>query len=59
MNNIMLIVGLVMLIFCVAFPLKYGGTTEPSKQGIIVGCIFGIGISISIIIESLNNILLI
>lgn len=57
MNNFMLIVGLSILMFCVAYPLKYAGTTEPSKQGIIFGCIFGIGISISIIIKSLNNIL--
>jgi hypothetical protein len=57
MDKFMLILGLVMLLFTIYFPLKHAGTTDPKKQGIIFGYIFGIGVSISIIIQSLNNIL--
>ena len=57
MDKFMLLLGLVMLIFSIYFPLRHAGTTDPKKQGIIFGSIFGIGVSISIIIESLKNIL--
>ena len=49
----MSILGIVMLFFSLYYTLKNKGDKDPRKQGIIFGCIFGIGISIAIIIESL------
>lgn len=53
----MLILGVIMLFFCLYFPLKYAGNKDPRKQGIVYSCIFGIGVAISIIIDSLNKLL--
>jgi hypothetical protein len=57
MNDFMLIFGFIMLFFCLYIPLKYGGNKDPRKQGVTYSCIFGIGVSISIIIESLNKLI--
>lgn len=53
MDSFMLIIGLIMLVFCLYYPIKNRDNKNPRNQGIILGCIFGIGVSISIIIESL------